>query len=266
MGTFFDTTSLLVVIVLLLLAGIGIFFFAVTRGALLVRAWIGTSKGPTAHVYPAYSEMWLITLIDFQPLISAILLFQYEKLVSRIVDELGQTVLAGKTVLVTSCAFGNVLSRVVRASIECGARRVIVVDIIKNELLHAARKLREFRKKTKFVEENAMHMQQESSSVAVNVIFFLLHELQDHRKEEVLQEAGRVVISGGKLILAEFHCPDALFMRMLSRIYFYVFEPYGLALWDSHDPVKLLECSGLWTCERTTYCFGNFQVIVATKR
>lgn len=266
MGTFVTTLSLIGIFTLSLLCAIGVFFFVVTRGALLLRAWTGTSDRPTAHVYPVYSEMWLIRLIDFQSLISAMLLFQYGKLVGRIVLELKQTVLAGKKVLITSCAFGNVLPRVVCASVEGGAERIIVADIIKNELHRAEGKLTEFRGKTEFVEENALHLKQKDGSVAVNVIFFLLHELQDHHKEMVLMEAGRVVSSGGKLIIAEFHRPNALFLRTLSRIYFHVFEPYGLSLWDSHDPGKFLEQIGRWECKRTTYCLGNFQVIVATKK
>jgi hypothetical protein len=44
-----------------------------------------------------------------------------------------------------------------------------------------------------------------------------------------------------------------------------VFEPFGLALWDSHDPLAQLEALGGFNCERRRVFFGNFQVIVATK-
>ena len=77
-----------------LLAATGLFFFITTRGTLIVR---GLSRGPRSsdsHVYPIYSNMRLIKLVDFQPIISAILLFQYHRLVSRITRQrrwLGQT-------------------------------------------------------------------------------------------------------------------------------------------------------------------------------
>jgi hypothetical protein len=54
-------------------------------------------------------------------------------------------------------------------------------------------------------------------------------------------------------------------LRALSWTYFKVFEPLGLALWTTHDPLACLEAIGGWQCERTTCCWGNFQVIVATK-
>jgi len=65
-----------------LLALTGLFFFVLTRGALLVRGFSSTQNSAKSHVYPLYSDMWLIKLVDFQPVIAAILLFQYSTLVS----------------------------------------------------------------------------------------------------------------------------------------------------------------------------------------
>ena len=118
--------------VIFVLASTALFFFVLTRGALIVRGALGLSQDDAAHVYPIYSNLWLIRLIDFQPIISAILLFQYDRLVSAITNGLGHTDLRGKNVLITSCAFGNVIPRVAAAAIEAGARRVLIADIIKN--------------------------------------------------------------------------------------------------------------------------------------
>lgn len=250
--------------VIFVLVSTALFFFTLTRGALLVRA-LGGSRDDAAHVYPIYSNMRLIKLIDFQPIIAAILLFQYDRLVSAITSGLRHMDLGGKKVLITSCAFGNVIPRVVTAAIETGASRVLIADIIKNELTHAESKLPAFAGKMEFLEENATAMQQADGSVAANVIFFLLHELPHHLKGEALREAGRVLAPGGKLYLAEFHRPDLWVLRALSWTYFKVFEPLGLALWDTHDPLKQLEAMGGFTVQRRTVFFGNFQIIVATK-
>jgi len=242
-----------------------LFFFTVTRGALLMRAAMPGTPDDADHVYPIYSNMRLIRMIDFQPIIAAILLFQYDRLVSAITAGLLKTKLSGKNVLITSCAFGNVIPRVVTAAIDAGARRVLIADIIKNELDHAQSKLLAYPGKVQFLEENATAMKQPDASVDANVIFFLLHELPHHLKGQALKEAGRVLAPGGKLYLAEFHRPDLWVLRALSWTYFKVFEPLGLALWDSHDPLMQLEAMGGFTCERRTVFFGNFQVIVATK-
>lgn len=249
-----------------LLASTGLFFFVVTRGALVLRGLAPGPHGDKAHVYPIYSNMRLIKMVDFQPIISAILLFQYHRLVSRIVAGLEHSDLGGKKVLITSCAFGNVIPRVVSAAVGAGAERVLIADIIHNELIHAQGKLGEFAGKVEFIEDNATAMKQPEGSVAANVMFFLLHELPHPLKVRALAEAGRMLAPGGKLYLAEFHRPELWVLRALSWTYFKVFEPLGLALWDTHDPLACLQAMGGWNCERTTYFFGNFQVVTATKQ
>ena len=249
-----------------LLASTGVFFFVVTRGALVLRGLSPGTQSEKSHVYPIYSNMRLIKLVDFQPIISAILLFQYHRLVSKIVSGLEQTNLKNKRVLITSCAFGNVIPRVVKAAVDSGAERVLIADIIQNELIHAKSKLGSYGGKVDYIEDNATSMTQNEGSVDANIIFFLLHELPHHLKGQALAEAGRMLAPGGKLYLAEFHRPELWVLRALSWTYFKVFEPLGLALWDTHDPLAYLEGIGGWKCERTTYFFGNFQTIVATKQ
>ena len=108
---------------LFLLVSTGLFFFVVTRGALVLRGLSPGSQSEKSHVYPIYSNMRLIKLVDFQPIISAILLFQYHRLVSKIVSGLEHTNLKNKKVLITSCAFGNVIPRVVQAESRCRRHR-----------------------------------------------------------------------------------------------------------------------------------------------
>ena len=241
------------------------FFFVATRGTLMLRALSPGSLNDKSHVYPIYSDMRLIKLVDWQPIISAILLFQYNRLVSQLIVELGRLDLHQRRVMITSCAFGNVIPRVVAAAVQGGAGRVLIADIIDNELIHARSKLGDYASQVDMVEDDATALNQGDGTVAANVIFFLLHELPHPLKAKALAEAGRTIAPGGKLLLAEFHRPNLLVLRALSWTYFKVFEPLGLALWDSHDPVKLLQDMGGWQVQRTTCCFGNFQVISATK-
>jgi len=243
----------------------GLFFFLVTRGALVMRGLSPGEASDKAHVYPIYSNMRLIKLVDFQPVISAILLFQYRRLVSGIVAALRRMDLRGKNVLITSCAFGNVIPRVVKAAVQTGARRVFIADIIHNELLHAESKLDEFAGKVEYIEDNATAMTQAAGFADANIMFFLLHELPHPLKAQALREAARMLAPGGTLFLAEFHRPELWVLRALSWTYFKVFEPLGLALWDSHDPLNFLQDSGEWKCERATFLCGNFQLITATK-
>jgi ubiquinone/menaquinone biosynthesis C-methylase UbiE len=247
------------------LTSIGLFFFVVTRGALLVRELSPLLRSDRSHVYPIYSNMRLIKLVDFQPVISAILLFQYRRLVSTIVAGLRRSPLSNKRVLITSCAFGDVIPRVVNASLKSGAERILIADLIRNELVHAKSKLGAYAGKVDYLEDNAVDLKLDDGVVDANIMFFLLHELPHDLKGQALREAGRVLAPGGTLYLAEFHRPDSWVLRGLSWTYFKAFEPLGLALWDTHDPLDFLESLGGWTCERSTFFFGNFQVITATK-
>lgn len=253
--------------VLVFLCATALFFFLVTRGALLLRQVRHENASDTAHVYPLYSNSRLIRLVDFQPVISAILLFQYHRLVSAIARGLGNGNLRGKDVLVTACAFGNVLPRLVSTAIDDGgANRVVITDIIDNELTHAARKLTCYINKVNLRRENAIAMKVPDGAVAANIMFFLLHELPHDHKVKALREAVRVLEPGGRLYLAEFHRPQPLWLRMFSWTYFKVFEPLGLALWDSHDPMTILNEIGGLACTRQTFLCGNFQVLVACKK
>jgi ubiquinone/menaquinone biosynthesis C-methylase UbiE len=253
-----------VVTVVAVLMATGMFFFVVTRGALIMREAAG-ARGRAAHVYPIYSNLHLMRLVDFQPIIAAILLFQYDRLVDIITGGLRAMRLTGKRVLITSCAFGNVMPRVAEAARKAGAAEVQVVDIIENELVHARRKMLGAAPPLSFLQQDATALELPDGSVGANVVFFLLHELPHELKQRTLVEACRVLAPGGKLFLAEFHRPRMGVLRALSWSYFKVFEPLGLALWSTHDPVRQLMAVPGMTCERRLVFFGNFQVIVATK-
>ncbi|MCX7110139.1 MAG: class I SAM-dependent methyltransferase [Proteobacteria bacterium] len=248
----------------LVCAGLG-YFFLVTRGALIAHAFVPRAQD-RFHVYWVYSNMGLIKFSDKKTWVAAVLLFQYDRLVDKVVSEIRRTSLIGKTFLMTSCAFGDVMPKVVKATISGGADRICITDLIKNELIHARKKLNDFQGKVELAEADATRMPQADGTVAVNLIFFLFHELPDASKEMAFCEAMRVTAPGGKLIIAEFHRPRKRIMRWLGRLYFTVFEPFALTMWNQYDPVRYLESKGGWTCERSTYFFGNFQVVTAIKK
>jgi len=88
-----------------------------------------------------------------------------------------------------------------------GADKVVIADIIGNELDHARGKLGQYEGKIDYVEDNATAMTRPEGQADANIIFFLLHELPHPLKIKALSEAGRMLAPGGKLYLAEFHRP-----------------------------------------------------------
>jgi hypothetical protein len=195
-------------------------------------------------------------MLDFQPIISAILLFQYKRLVSKIVTELDLLDLRNRKVLITSCAFGNVIPRVVKAAVQGGAERVLIADIIPNELLRA-------RANWGSSFGNRFHRRQRRRDERWRLV---RGKRRLHPSPHCPRPRAGAGPGPGARTAAdrEFHRPDP-WCFALSWTYFKVFEPLGLAIWDTHDPLHWLENVGGWTCERTTYFFGNFQIITATK-
>ena len=253
-------------VVLIACAGlIAMFFFVLTRGTLLLRTLLPGAQDASAHVYPIYSNMRLIRLIDYQWIISAILLFHYHRLVAEITNALRRSNLDGKTVLITSCAFGNVIPKLVAAALQAGAHRILVVDIIENELIHAAGKLGDHDDRVEFIADDATALQLENGCIDVNIMFFLLHELPHPLKRRALDEATRVLAANGTFYLAEFHRPNTALLRIFGWLYFKVFEPYGLAMWDSEDPLRYFADAQGWHSSRSTCCRGNYQVLTAAR-
>ena len=242
-----------------------LFFFATTRGTLLWRRLRGHTADQAAHVYSIYRNKHLIRWVDCQPLISAILLCQYGRLVDRIVAHVLETDLSHQRLLMTACAFGNVMPRVAQAAFRAGATELEVVDVIAHELTHAQHKLCGLPLTQTYRIDNAVHLSVPDESVAANLMFFLMHELPPEHQALALREAVRVLKPGGRFYLAEFHRPHARLFRFFSSLYFKVFEPWGLALWSAQDPLEMLQATGQVSCVREPMFGGNFQVIVATK-
>jgi ubiquinone/menaquinone biosynthesis C-methylase UbiE len=247
-----------------------LFFFATTRAALL---WRGRRLDAAAlsargRVYPIYTEGALIRLVDHQFLIAAILLGQYRALVDRIVEGMAEQQLDAQTVLVTACAFGDVVPRVAAAAARGRAARLQVLDLYATELDQVRRKLRPARPgpALDLRQGDACASGLPDASVAVNVLFFLLHELPPAQQQQALDEACRVLAPGGMLYLAEFHRPRARLLRAAGWLYFHVFEPWGLLLWAGSDPARALAArADVRLRAQHLRCAGNYQLLIAEK-
>ena len=192
------------------LAATGIFFFVATRGALIVRGLSRAPRSSESHVYPIYSNMRLIKMVDFQPIISAILLFQYHRLVSKIVAGLARhqpEAQEGADHFVClrqrDPPRGGSVARIGRRAHRDRRHHPERADARQEQAcaMHA--------RKIEYIEDDATGMTQKEGFADANVMFFLLHELPHDLKSKALSEAGRMLAPGGKLYLGEFHKPDA---------------------------------------------------------
>lgn len=248
------------------LGTIGLFFLIVTRISLIFQTSIIKSDPDTAHIYWIYKSPFFIRLADRMFVVSTILLFQYNNLVSGVVKRLNPS-LKGKRVLQVSCAFGNVSEKIADSCLEQGAEEFVLTDIMQSEVDNAERKLKRFGKLCTFIKQDATKLEFEDQSFDYVVAFFLPHELPFDKKIKHIEEANRVLKPGGKIIFGEFHKPRLKILEVLGRIYFYIFEPYASQMWDDFDIAKVLEekTDNTYEIEKETFLFDNFQVLAAKR-
>lgn len=246
----------------------GGYFFITTKATILIHDLFPRKKAyDTDHIYWIYRYLWLIRLTDKKPIINAILLFQYDRLVDHIAQEIERTNLCGKNVLIISSAFGDVVPRIMNVCVTQKTRSVVISDLVENELTHVDGKLGEYKGRYILRCEDATDLKHPDGSFDAAVMFFLLHELPAAKKREAIKEATRVVKSGGKVILADFHRPKFAPLKIFEWLYFKTFEPYALEIWKEYAPARLFseqECSA--SIKKTTYLQDNFQIVVAVKK
>lgn len=250
----------------IILVVIFLYFFTVTRLSVAVKSFFREPGKEADSLYWLYTNKYLIWLTDNQFVVTAVLLFQYDRLVAKVTGKLSP-LRPGSRVLQISCAYGNFSQKLAEKCRHIEAGEMVVCDIVGNQLENLKKKLKGYPGKMTFVEEDAVRMRFADNSFDSAVVFFLLHELPFEDKQKALREAMRVVRPGGKVILAEFHKPTSWIMRLFGRAYFSFFEPFALDMWGRFNPGALIKSDkkNSWTIEQQTFFYDNFQVISATK-
>lgn len=249
-------------LILALALGIIVFFFLTTRLSMTLARRFDLGAERDRHVYWLYRNPLLIWLVDRQFIADAILLFQYRRLVRRVIGPACE-VCRGKRVLQVSCAFGDFTRKLAHCCHRLGA--VYVFDLVHSEVRNASRKL------ARAIEENgcaffqgdAVAMPLPDASFDYVVSFFLFHELPPAKKHQVFYECLRVLRPGGRLMYGEFHRPTTRLGRFWARFVFSVFEPYAQEMW-TWDPTVELD-PRQWSVRRETVLGGYFQVTFVTR-
>lgn len=235
---------------------IGAFFFITTRASLMV--FEHHKQRRNSHVYWIYRSPLLIWLLDRQFISSVILLFQYHRLVKRVLAP-ACAKREGKRILQVSCVFGNFTQKLAACYHKLG--EVFIFDIMHSEVRHASRKLaaNKHHDGCCFFQGDAASMPFQADVFDYVVSFFLFHELPAAMKQNVFAECLRVLKPGGIFVYGEFHKPDSPMVGMLSGLYFRIFEPYARAMW-SWNPTAELDLRE-WRINRVKVMGGYFQVV-----
>ncbi|APV52078.1 methyltransferase [Betaproteobacteria bacterium GR16-43] len=206
----------------------------------------------------AYMHPNAVRLFERQWLVNLILWGNFAKLRDAALDAMGES-LPGRTLQV-ACVYGDFTQRLVARVPEGGT--VDVVDVLPIQLANLRRKLPDAAPVT-LVERDASDPVPIAGCYDRVVLFFLLHEMPADVRTRTLREAFRAVKPGGKIVIVDYHRPDASHpLRAVMRWILRTFEPYALDLWR-HDLAHWLPRSILdREVVKQTYWGGLYQRVV----
>jgi len=95
------------------------------------------------------------------------------------------------------------------------------------------------------------------------VLYFALHGIPEARRRHALREAYRVARPGGRIVIVDYHRPDAsLPLRPAIRALLRIFRPAALELWNRDIAHWLPRFVLDREVRKETLCGGLFQKLV----
>ncbi|GBU09546.1 methyltransferase [Gammaproteobacteria bacterium] len=96
--------------------------------------------------------------------------------------------------------------------------------------------------------------------------FFLLHEVPNDKKREVVANMIKKVKDDGQMIFVDYHKPHILHpIGYILRVVNKLLEPYAFALWD-HEIAYFGIDENIFNIEKETIFGGVYQILRVTKR
>ena len=191
---------------------------------------------PTAVPIPAYLEdtywwayvrPYAIKFFDRQWIVNLILLGNMVKLRDWALNALG-TSIVGRTLQIAS-VYGDFVPRLTERITEGGS--LDLIDVVPAQLQNLRKKLPRHAP-IQLIQNDASDLKLADKTYDQVVLFFLLHEMPKETRDKTLSEAIRVLKSGGKLVIVDFHKPSFWNpFRYLYPPFFRLLEPFALDIW-----------------------------------
>lgn len=204
--------------------------------------------------YWAYLNPRNVRLLDRELVVSIILWGQHRRLQRAALSELPP----GSRVLQPAAVYGDFSPALAR---HLGAQgHLDVTDIAPIQAASCRRKLRGL-PQTSVRRADARHPGGDPYDAVC--CYFLLHELPDDYKRDVIDGLLASVVPGGKVIFVDYHKPHwAHPLKGITSIVFDRLEPFAKSLWHS-DIAAFATISDNFRWRQETYFGGLFQKVVA---
>lgn len=205
----------------------------------------------------AYLRPASLAVFDHSLVVSVILWGNANRLKRAAFAEIGP----GQTVLQPACVYGR-FSRDL-ATLVGSQGRLDVTDIASIQAANCDRKLREFPRARVRVADAAVPG---GGPYDVVCCFFLLHELPDDHKRNVVDGLLDSLTPGGKAVFVDYHLPSPFHpLKGPQGVVFDCLEPFAKALWR-HEISSFASTSERFHWRKETYFGGLFQKVVAEGR
>lgn len=209
----------------------------------------------------AYVHPWAVHAFERGWLVNLILFGNYARLRDAALAELGNPT-AGRTLQV-ACVYGDLTVRLNQQI--AGDGSLDVVDVMPIQLQNLARKLPPGAR-ARLLHHDSTALGGADATYDQALLFFLLHEQPLQVRRRTLAEAIRVVKSGGKIVLVDYHRPRRGHpLRHAMRALLRRLEPFALDLWESEIDEFLPAGLALASIRKETYFGGLYQKVVITR-
>jgi ubiquinone/menaquinone biosynthesis C-methylase UbiE len=203
--------------------------------------------------YWSYLNPRNVNWLDREPIVKSILWWQHNKLRNNAFCE----ILPGSSVLQVAAVYGQFSRDLAR---HIGAEgKLKLIDVAPIQVDNTRNKLAEFAH-TEVCLADAATLN--DSAYDVVLCYFLLHEIPDDYKVQVVDNLLRHIKPGGKLVIVDYHKPHwAHPVKPITSMVFDTLEPFAKTLWRQSIRELASEPEN-YNWQHETYFGGLYQKVV----
>ena len=208
----------------------------------------------------AYVHPNAIRVFERQWLVNAILWGNFSRLRDAALQVL--TPVKGR-LLQVACVYGDLTMRLADGMTKDSS--LDVVDIGPAQISNLQQKLAD-RSRVALFQRNSAALGFADDTYSGTLLFFLLHEQPESVRRQTLAEAVRVTAPGGRIVIADYHCPSRWHpLYYLFRPVLKLLEPYALDLWRNDISCWLPPGVKLRKESSRTFFGGLYQLLVLVR-